>query len=126
MRRWLASAGVVAIAIAQPMLAAECAPPSGSVRVMLHDPDVIGARLKTYAKAADSARGRAGAMRQLFEASACPQLTERGDGSDRNVECTVPGASPDTIFVGVGQTYSRNGSRRRSPARRYFAPLTDL
>jgi len=93
------------LAIAQAGFGAECAPPSGSVRAILHDADVIAGRLALYAKAAESPTERVAALRTLFEAAACPQITERGDGKDRNVERTVPGAGTDTIIIGVSQHY---------------------
>jgi hypothetical protein len=111
MRLVLAICGATALAFAQPSLAADCAPPSGSVRVMLHDASVIGARLKVYAQAAGSPRDRATAMRTLFEAAACPQISERGAGKkDLSIECTAPGAGTDTIVVGIGQKYDGAGS----------------
>ena len=99
------------LALALPGHAAECPPPSGSVRVMLHDADVIGARLKVYAQAADSPGERVAALRRLFEAAACPQLSDSGAGEkDRSVECSVPGAGTDTIVVGAGQTHDSAGA----------------
>jgi hypothetical protein len=98
------------LAISQASSGAECAPPSGSVRVLLHEADVIGGRLALYAKAAESPSERASALRKLFEAAGCPQISERGDGRDLNVECTVPGAGTGTIIVGVGQRYDSAGS----------------
>jgi hypothetical protein len=87
----------------------ECATPSGSVRVMRHEADVLAGRLSLYAKAPNKPDARAQAIHKLFEAAACPQLTQ-GEGSDRNVECTVPGAATDAIVVGVSQKYDSVGS----------------
>jgi hypothetical protein len=98
------------LATAQAGSGAECAPPSGSVRVMLHDADVIGGRLALYAKVAESPTERVATLRKLFEAAACPQLTERGEGKDLNVECAVAGAGTNTIVVGVSQRYDSAGS----------------
>jgi hypothetical protein len=108
----LAGAFAVTIAMTPAVTGgAECAPPSGSVRVMLHDADIIASRLALYAKAADSPTERVAALRKLFEAAGCPQVLDHGDGKkDRSVECTVPGAGTDTIVVGVGQSYDSAGS----------------
>jgi hypothetical protein len=111
MRAILLSCTVAALALSRAGLAAECAPPSGSVRLMLHDPDVIGARLAVYAKAGCPPSARAAALQKLFEAAACPRIERRGEGGEHvNVECTVPGSGADTIVVGIGQKYDGAGS----------------
>ena len=89
--------------------AAECPPPSGSVRAMFHEPDVIANRLAFYARARDRA-DRVGVLRKLFEAAGCDSVAEQGEGDRRNVECTVPGSGAGTIVVGTSQEFDSPGS----------------
>ena len=98
-----------ALLIVTGALAAECPPPTGSVRAMFHEPDVIANRLAFY-DARDREATRAGALRSLFEAAGCPQIAELGDGARRNVLCTVPGGGAGAIVVGVSQTFDSPGS----------------
>ena len=91
-------------------LAAECPPPTSSVRVLLHEGDVLAGRLTLLGNAPDSPDGRVAAIRELFAAAGCTQVTELGEGARRNVECIVPGKRPDTIVVGVNQLYDSIGS----------------
>lgn len=97
------------ICVAQIALAAEC-PTPGSVRLMLHEPDVLAGRLTHLGKAPETPAGRVAALRELFEAAACPQLALQGEGDRRSLECLVRGASDDVIVVGANQFYDSLGS----------------
>jgi hypothetical protein len=90
------------------------APPQ--VRLMLHDPPLLVARLKVVTGAGKSAEARASAVRKLFEAAGCPQLAEQGGDRKRDVVCTVPGASDRIIVVGVNTRYDREPSAALLPS----------
>jgi hypothetical protein len=114
--RTLVALAVSAAALALPQAAlAQTCPAPGSVRLMLHEPEVLAARLARLGQAPDSPDGRAGAVRLLFEAAGCPQVAE-GSGERRNVECLVPGESRDVIVVGTSQSWDSLGSLALLPS----------
>jgi hypothetical protein len=96
--------------------ASECAPQVGSVRVMLHDPDVLAGRLSLLAKAPETRTGRVDALRTLFAAAGCSQISELGDERGRNIECTVPGDRDGVIVVGASQEFDSLGTLAMLPS----------
>jgi len=109
MKAWIVAAGIL---LAGASLAAdsECPAAAPAVRVMLHEPELLAARLAVVTDAPDSHSGRLTAARKLFAAAGCARVEERGKGERRNLECVVPGASAETIVVGVSQRYDSVGS----------------
>jgi hypothetical protein len=112
MRWWIWPCLYAAVWAAPAQLAAEpaCAAPTGGGRLMLHESDVLAARLAHMTKAPDSPEGRVAALRQLFEAAGCPQIVEPSEGKRHNLECFVRGESDDVIIVGANQFYDSIGS----------------
>ena len=110
---WMAFA-----AAASPTLgsANECPAASGSVRVMVHATNLITGRLKLAVKAGRSPDRQASALRKLFEAAGCPQISELGKGRKRDVMCTVPGSSDRIIVVGVNHRYDSAASAALLPS----------
>jgi hypothetical protein len=103
------------VAAANASAAPECAPPSSSVRVMLHDPEVLAGRLRLLANA-EGREPRVAALRTLFTAAGCTQISELGDGRGRNVECTTPGTGEGVIVVGTSQEFDSLGTLALLPS----------
>ena len=112
MRWWIWPCLCAAVGFSPAHLTAgpECAAPTGGVRLMLHESDVLAGRLAHMTKAPDSPEGRVAALRQLFEAAGCPKIVEPSKGKRHNLECFVRGESDDVIVVGVNQFYDSIGS----------------
>ena len=96
--------------------AGECPPVAGSVRVMMHEPSLITSRVKLAAQAGRSPDQQATALRKLFEAAGCPQITELGEGRKRDVMCSVPGTSDRIVVVGVNYRYDSVASAALLPS----------
>ena len=83
---------------------------------MLHDPDLLAARLNLLALAPEGRTGRVETMRKLFAAAGCQQISEFGDEDGRNVECTAPGTGDGVIVVGTSQAFDSLGTLALLPS----------
>ena len=101
---------------AAPSGAGECAQDVPAVRLMLHEPAVLAARMALLGNTPDEPAARGAAFRELFEAAGCAQINEQGKGDRRNVECLAPGTGDGVIVVGVSQEYDSLGSAALLPS----------
>ncbi len=91
--------------------AAECLAKAPAVRLMIHEPSVLTARIAMLGNAPDEPTARRAAFRKLFEAAGCTQISEQGDSErSKNVECRVAGTGSGEIVVGVSQAQDSLGS----------------
>ena len=92
---------ILSAALAFAQTAPTPAPLNHSIRIALLSKSDIEQRLQRYNGDDDQ---REQALKQMFEAAGCKQLTEqpvKGHKKTPNVICTLPGDSQDTIIVGA-------------------------